>query len=119
TADAAHRAEEHFQRVVQRGERPDAMPELAVPLTASPGGHPNADLVATTADATPGVHIVKLLVRAGLVSSASEARRLLKQGAVRVDGRALSEGDVIISVAPPATVQVGNRRFVRLVDAGG
>ena len=116
-ADAARSAEERFRRVVQRGEQPDEMPDLPVPFTFA-GDHPNADLVAQPGNSAKAVHVVRLLVRAGLASSASEARRLLKQGAVRVDGRALSADDIVVAVAPPVTVQVGSRRFVRLVDAG-
>ena len=116
-AGAARSAEERFRRVVQRGEQPDEMPDLPVPFTFA-GDHPNADLVAQPGNSAKAVHVVRLLVRAGLASSASEARRLLKQGAVRVDGRALSADDIVVAVAPPVTVQVGSRRFVRLVDAG-
>ena len=116
-ADAARNAEERFRRVVQRGEQPDEMPDLPVPFTFA-GDHPNADLVAQPGNSAKAVHVVRLLVRAGLASSASEARRLLKQGGVRVDGRALSADDIVVAVAPPVTVQVGSRRFVRLVDAG-
>ena len=115
-ADAARRAEEHFRRVVQRGEQPEEIPDLPVPFTSA-GEHANADLVAQPGDSAPAVHVVRVLVRAGLATSASEARRLLKQGAVRIDGRALGAGDIVVSVAPPVTVQVGSRRFVRLVDA--
>ncbi|MCH8284835.1 MAG: hypothetical protein IIC20_09695, partial [Chloroflexi bacterium] len=96
---------------------PGRMPDLPVPFTFA-GDHPNADLVAQPGNSAKAVHVVRLLVRAGLASSASEARRLLKQGAVRVDGRALSADDIVVAVAPPVTVQVGSRRFVRLVDAG-
>ena len=116
-AGAARSAEERFRRVVQRGEQPDEMPDLPVPFTFA-GDHPNADLVAQPGNSAKAVHVVRLLVRAGLASSASEARRLLKQGGVRVDGRALSADDIVVAVAPPVTVQVGSRRFVRLVDAG-
>ncbi len=117
-ADAADRAEEHFERVVQRRERPDDVPEVRVPFSGREG-QPNADLVSKPGSGSAEVHMVRLLVRAGLAPSASEARRLLKQGAVRVDGRPLGEGDLAVRLAPGATVQVGNRRFVRVVDSGG
>ncbi len=117
-AQAAQVAQEHFERVVQRKERPEDVPTIAVPFAGN-AGHPNADLVAQAGAGSAEVRLVRLLVRAGLAPSATEARRLLKQGAVRVDGRQLGEGDVTVSLSPGATVQVGNRRFVQVIDSGG
>ena len=69
--------------------------------------------------------IVELLVQAGLVRSKSEARRLVQQGGVSLDGQRISEIDT--RVAPPPTgigtgkvsggvvLRVGRRRFLRLL----
>ena len=93
--EAARAAEAHFTRVVREGEAPDEVSE-----TALPPGDP--------------VHLPAVL--AGVFGlSTSEARRLIAQGAVRVDGEPVSEVDVPRDVVSGALVQAGKRRFVRLV----
>lgn len=110
-AQSATTAQDHFERVVQRKERPDEIPTLAVPFS-KPGTGANADLLADG-----GIHVVRVLVRAGVAESAGEARRLLSQGAVRLDGRKLEPEEIVVKAQPGATLQVGNRRYVRLIDA--
>jgi tyrosyl-tRNA synthetase len=60
------------------------------------------------------VNVVDLLVDAGLVRSRSQARRLVEQGGVRVDGDRVESAEVTIPVDDGTIVQVGKRRFVRL-----
>jgi tyrosyl-tRNA synthetase len=94
--DAATAAEVHFTRVVREGQAPEAVLEAALPP-----GDP--------------VHLPALLATSfGL--STSEARRLLAQGAVKIDGRAVAELDVPRQSLVGALVQAGKRRFVRLKD---
>src|SRR5690349_4869315 len=66
--EAASDAEEHFTRVVREGQAPEEVPEAPLP-------------------ADDPVHLPALLVDALGLGSTSEARRLISQGAVRVDGR--------------------------------
>jgi tyrosyl-tRNA synthetase len=95
--DAARAAEAHFTRVVRRGEAPEEVPEHALPV-----GDP--------------VHLPALLAGAfGL--STSEARRLIGQGAVKLDGEAVSELDLPRERLAGAVLQAGKRRFVRLNEA--
>jgi tyrosyl-tRNA synthetase len=56
-----------------------------------------------------------LLNAAGLVSSNGEGRRMLKQLAVRIDGDQVAEETVARATLVGAVVQVGKRRFVRVV----
>jgi tyrosyl-tRNA synthetase len=94
--EAAHSAEEHFTRVVREGRAPDDVPEHALPE-----GDP--------------VHLPALLASVfGL--STSEARRLIAQGGVRVDGTVMSELDAPRARLAGAVVQAGKRRFARLTD---
>ncbi|HXV02401.1 MAG TPA: tyrosine--tRNA ligase [Gaiellaceae bacterium] len=92
--EAAQEAEEHFTRVVREGQAPDDVPEA--PLA---NGDP--------------VHLPAVLASAFGVTT-SEARRLIGQGAVRVNGEPVSELDVPRATLENALVQAGKRRFVRL-----
>ena len=91
---AAQAAEAHFNRVVREGQAPEEVPE------------------ALLADGDP-VHLPALLVEHFGVGSTSEARRLIAQGAVRVDGDVVADLDVPRSLLEDALVQAGKRRFVR------
>ena len=96
--DAAAAAEEHFTRVVRDGEAPADVPEAPLPL-----GDP--------------VHLPALLVEHLGVSSTSEARRLIAQGAVKLDGRPATGIDVPRADLAGALVQAGKRRFMRFSAA--
>jgi tyrosyl-tRNA synthetase len=93
-AEAASQAEQHFTRVVREGEAPADVPEAKLPP-----GDP--------------VHLPALLVEYFDVGSTSEARRLISQGAVKIDGEAASEIDVPRARLEGALVQAGKRRFMR------
>ena len=62
-----------------------------------------------------GVPLVKALKSAGLTPSTSEALRMVGQGAVRVDGERVEDRDLKIAAGGDHIVQVGKRRFCRLV----
>jgi tyrosyl-tRNA synthetase len=73
------------------------------------------DVAAVTIDADAvDVALPELLERAGLVGSRSEARRLIGQGAVKVDGVAVSAERLPADELVGKVVQVGKRRFVRV-----
>jgi tyrosyl-tRNA synthetase len=95
--EEARRAEEHFDRTVVRHEAPEQIDELAV---GRDGGQ---------------VHL-PALIASGFGHSRSEARRLLAQGAVRLDGQELGEDDLDLPAErlDGAVLQVGRRRFRRL-----
>jgi tyrosyl-tRNA synthetase len=96
---AAEQAEQHFDRLFKRHEAPDEMPECPLPDGEQ-------------------VHMPALLREAFGVSGA-EARRLLAGGGVRLNGEALAgdELDVSADRLRGAILQLGKRRFVRVVDA--
>jgi tyrosyl-tRNA synthetase len=94
--EGARAGEEHFTRVVRRHEAPAEVPDVALPE-----GDP--------------VHLPALLVESFGVGSTSEARRLIQQGAVKVNGEAAAGLDVPRAGLEGALVQVGKRRFGRLV----
>lgn len=89
---AAQQAEEYFTKVFQRREAPDEVVSLA--------GLSNDNITLTTA-----------LTRAGLTKSRSEARRLLEQGAIEIDGKRVTEDPELSSIAKGSIIKVGKRRF--------
>jgi tyrosyl-tRNA synthetase len=93
----AQSARDEFSRVFRERQAPTDMPEVEVDLPSS---------------------ITSLILQAGLAASNNEARRLVQQGGVRLDGEkvASTEGDVPLD--GPAVLQVGRRRFARLVPRG-
>jgi tyrosyl-tRNA synthetase len=99
--DAAVGAAAHFQRVVQRGEVPDDVPELR--LLAGPDG----------------LGLLAAMVQAKLAASHSDARRLVAQGAVRLGGERVDDPAMVLGAAAgPHLLQVGKRRFVRITLVG-
>lgn len=61
--------------------------------------------------------LVKLLVATGLAESNSDARRLISQGGVTVDGTRLHDVDAVVPVHSGLVVRVGRRRFARVTLA--
>jgi tyrosyl-tRNA synthetase len=95
---AAREAEEHFTRVVRRHEAPEVVPEVPLP-------------------AGERVHLPALLVEGFSTESTSEARRLIQQGAVKLDGEVVTELDMDSESLAGRLLQVGKRRFGRLTRA--
>jgi len=95
--EAAERAESHFRTVFQERAFPEEMPAFSL-------SGPQAR--------------VDVLVAAGLAASRSEARRLIRQGGVRLDGETVSDVEAVVAIDRPKVLQVGRRRFVRLVPGG-
>jgi len=61
-----------------------------------------------------GVAIANLIKDAGLCASTSEAMRMVKQGAVKIDGEKVVDPKKIVSEQKPFVLQVGKRKFVRI-----
>lgn len=92
-ADAAH---QEFNNRFQKGAVPDDMPELDV----------------TTENGE--IAIANLLKEAGLVASTSEAMRMIKQGAVKIEGEKVTDNKLIIAAGTTAVYQVGKRKFAKV-----
>ncbi len=91
---AGEESAEEFARVFSRKETPTDVPEHKA--SKSPIG------------------LIELLAEAGLAPSKKEARRLLEQGAVEIEGKRMNEKDTL-DVRTPVLVQVGKRRFARIL----
>lgn len=94
--EAADEAERHFRTVFQERELPPEMPTYPMESPAN---------------------IVDLLADSGLAKSKSEARRLIQQGGVRLDGEKVKSIEQVIEVQEEAVLQVGRRKFIKLVPA--
>jgi len=88
----AEKAEEKFKLVFSRGDIPEDIPEVKVSETE--------------------IWLPRFLADNNMVTSTSDGRRMLKQGAVKVDGDKYSEENLII--ANGMVVQVGKRKFVKI-----
>jgi tyrosyl-tRNA synthetase len=84
-------AEAHFKSVFQRGDLPSDMPEIE--FSGSPA-------------------LVDFLVEHQLAASKSEARRLISQNGVRIDGTTVTDANARLD-ANSAVIQVGKRKFVK------
>lgn len=98
-AEAAQQAKQEFHRVFSLRQQPSEIPELSVPV---PQGSDTID-------------VATLLVSAKLAGSRNEARRLLRQGGVRLNGVTLTTLSIPVGDSMGAVLQVGSRRFRKLV----
>ena len=90
---AATAAASHFQLVIQRKEPPQDVPE--VEIVAGPGG----------------IGLLAVMVQAGLVASNSEARRLVSQGAVQLNGERVTDPTILLGQGRNYLIKAGRRRF--------
>ncbi len=98
--EAAQAAEKEFENVFSRGELPSQMPEKTVQ--------------AEWLDESGEIDLISLLYKLELVESRSWGRRMLKQGAVYIDGERVKDQDTRICPKPSMIIRVGKRRFARL-----
>jgi len=93
---AAFQARENFIARFQKGALPDDIDELE--LVGIDGG----------------LAIANLLKDAGLTSSTSESLRMIKQGAVRIDGERIEDRNLVVLVGAEHVFQVGKRRVAKV-----
>jgi tyrosyl-tRNA synthetase len=93
---AAEKALENFEAQFKRGAIPDDIQEI--------------ELTATT----EGYAIALLLKDAGLTASTSDSNRMVKQGAVKIDGEKLSDSKLRVQAGTEHVYQVGKRKFAKV-----
>ena len=96
SAAAAQSAQEDFITRFSQNAMPDDMPEFDFSSTEE------------------SVWLISLCTAAGLSASNSEALRMLKQGAVKVDGEKISDKDLRLAKAQTYVIQIGKRKFCRV-----
>ena len=94
--EAAAQAEDNFDKVFVRKETPTEIEEVF--LNISDGGVP----------------LYQLLVEVGAAKSNSEARRLVTQGGVTIDGNKIADANTAVTIKDPVILKVGKRKFYKI-----
>lgn len=93
---AAEIAKQDFIQRFQKNAAPDDMPDVSIALG-------------------DGMQIGSLIKQAQLCPSTSEAMRMVKQGAVKIDGEKVSDPRLLVTADAPFVLQVGKRKFARII----
>ena len=92
-ADVAQAAEQYFDKIIVQKDIPDEMDEIEL----------KSDQL-----------LVDVIANAGLTKSKGEARRLIKQNAVKLDGETCSDINHTLTVGEEIIIKVGKRRFIKV-----
>ncbi|ABO22893.1 tyrosine--tRNA ligase [Shewanella loihica] len=92
---AAEAAHQEFINRFQKGAIPDDIQEIEIA-------------------AGDGIGIANVLKDAGLVSSTSEAMRMIKQGAAKLDGDKIEDSRLVLNAGMTGVFQVGKRKFAKI-----
>lgn len=95
-AKAAKSAQDDFINRFSNNAIPDDMPEIDINV------------------ATDGMAIANVLKESSLVNSTSDAHRMIKQGAVKIDGERVEDSKQVLKAGFSAVLQVGKRKFARV-----
>jgi len=121
---AAKKAAEEFQRVFRERQTPEGIPEFRIVWSPDAGAflhERRGEIIYSTSPfpVSPGgtEKWVKLLVLLQQIASVAEAERLVKQGAIEINGSILRDPTSKVTLAEKSvyTVRVGKRKFFRLV----
>ncbi|MFZ5366320.1 MAG: tyrosine--tRNA ligase [Patescibacteria group bacterium] len=94
SADEVHQAEKKFERQIQRKEIPDNIPVVNMSESS--------------------VNVIGLLVSTGMATSRSEAKRLVGQKAVEIDGNPITNYQLPITIKDGMIIKVGKRKFLKI-----
>lgn len=97
--ESAVAAEEEFDRIFVKKDLPDEIEEFHLAIGFKGG------------------NIVALLAETKLATSKGEARRLIEQGGVSLDGTRISDAAMELAITQPAILKVGKRKFLRLIPS--
>ena len=91
--NAAKEAEQYFDRVIVNKDAPDEMDQVELSIDTQ---------------------LIEVVTNEGLTSSKGEARRLIKQGAIRVDNEKINDESHILLKGKEVVIKVGKRRFIQI-----
>jgi len=109
SARAAERAQADFEARFKHGATPETIPEVTVKV---PG-----DARKSASARVPEMAIMKVLKESQLVSSTSEALRMIEQGGVRMNGEKVTDKGLAVKRGDTVVLQVGKRKFARVTLA--
>jgi tyrosyl-tRNA synthetase len=107
---AAQEAEQEFDRTFRKGKAPEEAVDAALSSLPKARRSPSPEQA--------GIQLYDLgsaIHKHGLAASLSEARRLIKQGAVEINGKKIASN--VHSLEPGMVIRIGKHRFLRIVDA--
>ncbi|WP_041434688.1 tyrosine--tRNA ligase [Thermodesulfatator indicus] len=93
--EAAEKAAQEFEKVFAKGGLPEDIPQVEVPAGE--------------------VWLPRFLKEQGLVKSTSEARRLISQGGVHLDGEKVRQEDILFEAGHEYVLRVGKKRFLKIL----
>ena len=91
--NAAKEAEQYFDRVIVNKDAPDEMDQVELSIDTQ---------------------LIEVVTNEGLTSSKGEARRLIKQGAIRIDDEKITDESHILLKGKEVVIKVGKRRFIKI-----
>ncbi|MBC7329793.1 tyrosine--tRNA ligase [bacterium] len=97
--EMAEKAKEEFEKVFRKREIPSQMEEIWIDKENIKDGK---------------IWIIRLLLLSGYVSGTREAKRLISQGAIKVNKQQISNSDLDIPVEDGMIIQIGKRKFFRV-----
>ncbi len=95
--EASEEAEKEFDKIFIQKEVPDDIPEIKL-------------------NENTGIGILDLIVKVNFASSKGEARRLVTQGGVSIDGEKISDINAEITLEKPKVLKVGKRKFIKITS---
>ena len=93
--ETARKAQENFEQTVQGEKLPDDIPVLQY-------------------NGTPSSNIAELLVQTKLAKSKTEAKRLIEQHGVSINGQTISDPNLQINITNDTIIRVGKRKFIKI-----
>ncbi len=122
-SEGAQDAGDHFKKTVQRKELPDEIPDFQVSFTSAPSRMESIVIdvpeeinnTRRQLNENPPHLLPTLLSYIGLVQSNNEARRLIEQGSVRIDGEVTKT--LSVNLRDGMIIKVGKRRFAKIVNS--
>jgi tyrosyl-tRNA synthetase len=104
-APAAETAAADFEARFRHGDLPETIPEVTVKVPGESGQSPGR---------VPELVLTKILKESQLVSSASDAQRMIEQGGVRINGEKVTDKALTLKQGETVVLQVGKRKFARV-----
>ena len=102
---AAQTAEENFKRVFQQGQKPEEIKQVKINLSAQ------------AKDEDKKIGVLDLFVLVGLARSNSEVRRLIKEGAIRIDDEKIVNESLEVKIpANGLLLQKGKKQFLKVIN---